>query len=203
VLSEKGIPFEVTEIDLKDKPDWFLEISPYGKVPVVKHGDQLIYESAIINEYLDEVFSDTPMLSGTPAERAGMRIWIDFCNSRIQPGFVQIARAEADQFAEKVAAVEASFDMLEEYLESAGRPDPYFAGDRLTLVDASYAPAFERFGVLKDLRGYEIPARFKRIHQWATALAKHPSVKAHAISQESLLANYSGWVPESARSQVA
>ena len=203
MLSEKGIPFEVTEIDLKDKPDWFLEISPYGKVPVVKHDDQLIYESTIINEYLDEVFSDTPMLGGTPYERAENRIWIDFCNSRIQPGFVQIARAEADQFAEKVTAVEASFDMLEEYLEGAGRPDPYFAGDRLTLVDASYAPAFERFGVLKDLRGYEIPARFKRIRQWASALAGHPSVKMHAISTESLLANYSGWVPESARSNVA
>jgi len=203
VLSEKGIEFEVTEIDLKDKPDWFLEISPYGKVPVVKHGDQLIYESAIINEYLDEVFPDTPMLGGTPAERAEMRIWIDFCNSRIQPGFVQIARAEADQFAEKVGAVEASFEMLEEYLEKNGRPDPYFAGDRLTLVDASYAPAFERFGVLRELRGYEIPARFQRIHQWASALAGHPAVKMHAIPQEGLLANYSGWVPESARSQVA
>ncbi len=202
-MSEKGIPFEVTEIDLKDKPDWFLEISPYGKVPVVKHDDQLIYESAIINEYLDEVFPDTPMLGGTPAERAEMRIWIDFCNNRIQPGFVQIARSEADQFAEKVAAVEASFDMLEEYLENTGRPNPYFTGDRLTLVDASYAPAFERFDVLKDLRGYEIPAKYKRIRQWASALAEHPSVKAHAISKESLLANYSGWVPESARSQVA
>ncbi|MEE8435726.1 MAG: glutathione S-transferase C-terminal domain-containing protein [bacterium] len=132
-----------------------------------------------------------------------MRIWIDFCNNRIQPGFVQIARSEADQFAEKVAAVEASFDMLEEYLENTGRPNPYFTGDRLTLVDASYAPAFERFDVLKDLRGYEIPAKYKRIRQWASALAEHPSVKAHAISKESLLANYSGWVPESARSQVA
>lgn len=203
MLSEKGIPFEVTEIDLKDKPDWFLKISPYGKVPVVKHDDYLIYESSIINEYLDEVFSDTPMLGGSPSERAEMRIWIDFCNNRIQPGFVQIARAEAEDYEEKVATVEASFGMLEEYMEKTGWSGPYFSGDRLDMVDATYAPAFERFGVLKDLRGYEIPAKYKRIHKWIAALAEHPSVKTHAIPKEGLLANYSGWVPESARSQVA
>lgn len=203
MLSEKGIPFEVTEIDLKNKPDWFLEISPYGKVPVVKHDDRLIYESAIINEYLDEVFPETPMLGGSPIDRAEERIWIDFCNQRIQPGFVQICRAEADAFGEKVAAVEASFDMLEDYLERSGRPNPYFSGGRFSLVDATFAPAFERFGVLRQLRGYEIPQRYARIHKWIEAVATHPAVKTHAIPEEGLLANYGGWVPEGVEAQAA
>lgn len=202
-MSEKGVPFEVTEVDLKNKPDWFLEISPYGKVPVVKHDDHLIYESAIINEYLDEVFPETPMLGGTPIERAEMRIWIDFCNTRIQPGFVQIAKSEPAKFEEQVAAVEAAFGMLEEYLERTGRPSPFFGGQAFSLVDAVYAPSFERFAILKELRGYEIPARFKRAHAWAAALAKHPAVRTHAIPREDLLANYGSWVPESVRSQVA
>ena len=69
MLSEKQIPFQVTEIDLKNKPDWFLKISPYGKVPVLQHDDAVVYESAVINEYLDEVFPDVPMLADAPAER--------------------------------------------------------------------------------------------------------------------------------------
>ena len=60
MLSEKNIPFQVTEIDLKNKPDWFLEVSPYGKVPVLDHDGELVYESAVINEYLDETFTDVP-----------------------------------------------------------------------------------------------------------------------------------------------
>ena len=53
-MIEKEIPFELTEVDLRNKPDWFLAVSPYGKVPVIVDDGQTIYESAIINEYLDE-----------------------------------------------------------------------------------------------------------------------------------------------------
>ena len=196
------MPFETTEVDLKNKPDWFLEISPYGKVPVMKHDGHLLYESSVINEYLDEMFPDTPMLGQTPAERAVMRIWIDFCNTKIQPGFVQIARATPEQFDEKVQVVEEALQMLEGHLEKTGNPGPYFSGERLTLVDATYAPAFERYGALEKLRGYKIPARFERIHRWIEALAAHPAVQTHAIPMEGLLENYSSWVPEDAQAAI-
>ena len=57
-LMEKGIDFIFTEVDLRNKPDWFLEISPYGKVPVLKHDDKIIYESAVINEYLEDCYEE-------------------------------------------------------------------------------------------------------------------------------------------------
>ena len=53
-LIEKGLDFELIEIDVYNKPEWFHEISPYGKVPVIVHEGKTIFESAIINEYLDE-----------------------------------------------------------------------------------------------------------------------------------------------------
>ncbi|HEY9905093.1 MAG TPA: glutathione S-transferase family protein, partial [Candidatus Sericytochromatia bacterium] len=62
VLLEKEIDFELIEIDLQNKPEGFTEISPYGKVPVIKHGDERVWESAIINEYLDEVFPEPPLM---------------------------------------------------------------------------------------------------------------------------------------------
>ena len=82
VLLEKGIDFTPIEIDLQNKPEEFLKISRYGKVPAIKHGDAQIYESAIINEYLDEVFPEPPLLPSDPAAKAIARIWIDYANTR-------------------------------------------------------------------------------------------------------------------------
>src|SRR6516225_3257669 len=54
-LTEKGVPFDRIYIDLADKPDWFLAISPLGKVPLLKVGDDgVIFESAVILEYLED-----------------------------------------------------------------------------------------------------------------------------------------------------
>lgn len=203
MLSEKKIPFEVTEIDLKNKPDWFLKISPYGKVPVVQHGGETLYESAVINEYLDEAFPAVPMLDGTPAQRAHLRIWIDFCNTRVQPGLVGVLRAEPEELDAKVQALEDALAMLEAHLEARDGPAPFFAGARFTLVDATYAPAFERFAVLPRLRGYEIPGRFARVKRWMATLAAHPSVQATATPLEALHRNYLGFLPERVRAQVA
>ncbi len=70
VLLEKGIDFTPIEIDLQNKPEEFLKISRYGKVPAIEHGDAQIYESAIINGYLNEVFSEPPPLPSVPAAKA-------------------------------------------------------------------------------------------------------------------------------------
>ena len=62
VLVEKGVDFTLREVDLVNKPDWFLEVLPYSKVPVIRHQGRVVYESAIINEYLDEVYPEPPMM---------------------------------------------------------------------------------------------------------------------------------------------
>src|SRR5918992_3647184 len=60
-LNEKGVPFERIDIDLANKPDWFLKLSPLGKVPVLvveQDGrEQVLFESAVIAEYLDETLA--------------------------------------------------------------------------------------------------------------------------------------------------
>lgn len=203
MLSEKNVPFEVTEIDLKNKPDWFLQLSPYGKVPVLQHDDEIIYESAVINEYVDEVFPDVPMLAAAPAARAHQRLWIDFCNTRLQPALAGVLRAEPEDFDARVQALEESLERLEAYLEAQGQPQPFFAGAQFTLVDATYAPTFERFAVLPRLRGYEVPGRFARIRRWAATLAEHPSVAGESVPLDDLVRNYLGFLPERVRAQVA
>ena len=72
------------ECDLINKPKELLDLNPYGKVPVLVDGDAVIYESAIINEYLDEKYPDIPLMPADPCQRARIRIWIDYCNTRLQ-----------------------------------------------------------------------------------------------------------------------
>ena len=70
MLYEKGVDFELIEIDLSNKPDWFASVSLYTKVPALEQGDVKIYESAIVNEYIDEVYPTPAMVPADPGRRA-------------------------------------------------------------------------------------------------------------------------------------
>jgi glutathione S-transferase len=76
-LSEKGVAFERIDIDLSNKPDWFLKISPLGKTPVLLVGDHAIFESAVILEYLEDTQAK-PLHPADPLARAEHRAWIEF-----------------------------------------------------------------------------------------------------------------------------
>ncbi len=90
MLLEKGLNFQLIEIDLRNMPDWFREISPYGKVPVLRHGEDLVWESAIINEYLEETYPEPSLFPNTPGLRAYARFWIDFANTKFTPWFYKL-----------------------------------------------------------------------------------------------------------------
>ena len=76
-LAEKGVAFERINVDLANKPDWFLAISPLGKVPLLKVGERVIFESAVILEYLEETEAN-PLHPADPLKRAEHRAWIEF-----------------------------------------------------------------------------------------------------------------------------
>src|SRR5215475_6014625 len=76
-LTEKGVPFERIDIDLGNKPDWFLKISPLGKTPVLLVGDHAIFESAVILEYLEETQPNS-LHPANALRRADHRAWIEF-----------------------------------------------------------------------------------------------------------------------------
>src|SRR4029077_6657632 len=114
-LSEKGVPFERIDIDLANKPDWFLKISPLGKTPVLVVGDKAIFESAVILEYLEETQART-LHPVDPLDRAEHRAWIEFGSAVLNDiaGFYA-ARDEAT-FRAKITQLEQRFARLEERL---------------------------------------------------------------------------------------
>ena len=155
-LLEKGIAFRLTEISLDAKPDWFLKISPYGKVPVLRHGNVTLFESSVINEYLEDVFTDRPLLPRDPAERARARIWIDFANVRFIPHVYKfmLAQDRTGQELHKRRLLEAFQFMEREGL--AKSEGPYWLGHELSLVDLSIFPHLDRFSAIEHFRDFGI-----------------------------------------------
>lgn len=151
-LHEKGLAFEHVEIDLKNKTPAFRAVSRYGKVPALIDGEAEIYESAIINEYLDERYPEPPLMPANPGERAYARIWIDFANTRMMPASAKMAfgKDDADKQAGRVEFARHCARLNDEL----GGRAPWFLGEQYTLVDVTYASFFAR---LERYAGLALP----------------------------------------------
>ena len=77
LLKEKGVDYDIEFIDVYDPPAWFVELSPTGKVPVLQVGDKVLFESAVISEYLDEVYPPS-LHPADSLEKAQNRVWIEY-----------------------------------------------------------------------------------------------------------------------------
>lgn len=185
-LAEKGVPFERSSIDLANKPDWFLAISPLGKTPVLLADDVPIFESAVILEYLEDT-QPNPLHPSDPLERARHRAWMEFGSSILNDiaGFYS-ASDEAD-FIGRTAALRGKFRRLEGELMMG----PYFAGDKFTLVDAVFGPVFRYFDTFDQIRDFGVLGGLSKVGCWRQALAKRKSVaEAVAIEYPDLLQSF-------------
>lgn len=169
-LRAKGVAFETTYIDLRDKPDWFLRISPHGKVPVLSVDDVPLFESNAIAEYLDETVS--PRLHPEdPVRRARNRAWTDFVPdfSRAMSG-IYYATSQA-AMEEGLENAPRPLGRVEKALaEERGDVGPYFNGPRLSLVDAAYAPFLQRFGIVERRLRSGLLDSFPKVRAWSEAL---------------------------------
>ena len=179
ILREKQIEFEYTEVDLQNKPARFLANSPYGKVPALVHDGATIYESAIINEYLDEVFDEPRLMPGAPAARAKVRIWIDYCDDYFIADFYALLRnQEPDRHEALLNKVEGNFRFVErEGLEKLGSTGPYWLGPGPSLIDFAWYPFFERLPAWTHYRGLKIPEDCRRLINWLEAMSRRDSVR--------------------------
>lgn len=187
---EKGITFSLAEIDLDDKPDWFLAISPYSKVPLLRDGDAVIYESAVIGEYLEEVCPEPPLIPVDPVTRAKMRLWVDFANVRFIPHVYKLLMAqEADAQDRQATLLRTALRQMEAHL-AGGDAGEFWIGDRLTLADLSFYPHLERFCAVEHYRGVAVPEECPRLKDWLTMMGERPSARAVARTPEVLIRNW-------------
>ena len=183
VLRAKNVQFKVTYIDLRDKPDWFLEISPHGKVPVLVVDEQPLFESSAIAEYLDETV--IPQLHPTdPMKRARNRAWTDVVPdfSRALGGVSYARDQEAMQAGFKLAR--QRLDRLEEAIKlERGNDGPYFNGDQLCLVDAAYAPFLQRFTIVERVIQSGLLNDYPLIQAWTNALLANAHVIGSVVAE--------------------
>lgn len=203
-LLEKGIPFDLTEIDLQNKPDWFLEVSPYGKVPVIKHGENRVWESAVVNEYLDEVFPEPPLLPREPGKRAIARIWIDFANTKFTTAFYKLLLSqEADKQQEWAAELRKHLLFIETEGLQKLSDGPFWFGETLSLVDLTYYPWFERWPALEHYRGVTLPEECDRLRQWLAAMQARPSIQQTASPADYHIEQYAKYASNTASGTTA
>ena len=180
VLAEKKLPFEAIPIDLRKgdqkKPD-FLKLNPHGKVPVIIDGETVLFESCIINEYLEEKYPEPPLMPKDHAKRAKVRILIDYglnhFDSPYQKLRQELMKEEKERNSQTIESAKKDLKNLLQRFEREIGDQPYLAGD-FSLVDAALVPRFlrmEGFGILPD-------PSLPRLGQWLKRMKDRPSVRA-------------------------
>lgn len=178
-LEEKNIPYTRTDIELADKPLWFNQKSPMGKVPVLlvdeKHA---LFESAIICEYLDEITPNS-LHPTDKLEKAYHRAWIEFGSSILSKIASLYNAKEADQFKNLHTEIQTKFVFLERELNAG----PYFSGEEFHLIDAVYGPIFRYFEVFDRFSNLETFKTLPKCFLWRNALKERNSIK-NAVSKD-------------------
>ena len=177
-LTEKGVPFERVDVDLANKPDWFLGISPLGRTPVLQVGDTAIFESAVILEYLEET-EPKPLHPADPLRRAEHRSWIEFGSAVLNDIGGLYSAPDEVAFKTKAAQLEARFARCEARLVAS----PWFDGEDFSLVDAVFGPVFRYFDVFDDIGDFGILSNKPKLARWRKSLAARPSVRT-AVSSD-------------------
>lgn len=183
MLREKGVDFEIDYVDLQNKPDWFLQLSPTAKVPTLEvttdDGRRVVlFESLVINEYLEEAGGGRRMLPAEPLDKARARAWVEFSTALLQDCFALTAARDEDTLAPVLDRVRSKLDRLEAELGDG----PYFLGETMSLVDAAFVPALQRLKFADDL--YPAMALFgdhrPRLTRWWRSIEARPSLPASA-----------------------
>jgi glutathione S-transferase len=172
-LCEKQIAFERVYIDLAAKPDWFTAVSPLGKVPLLQIGEDVLFESAALCDYLEEAYPEHPLHPAAPLQRAKHRGWIEFASAILAELWGFETAKDASTARLKAANLHAKFQQVEKAL-SAG---PYFSGAYFSLVDAAFAPVFRYFDVFDAIADFGIFDGLDRLRAWRATLAQRPSVQ--------------------------
>ncbi|MFO7958068.1 MAG: glutathione S-transferase family protein [Candidatus Brocadiia bacterium] len=148
LLKHKNVPFELTLLNPQELPDWFLERSPTGKVPLLLvDQDTAVFESAVISEYVDEI-TPPPMLPTAPLERALERAWIAFVSDLVMAMHRWMTAPTEEAF--RTAGDEAAKGL--QRLEAQCKAAPCFSGPDLSLLDAALAPVLMRLDAGKENR---------------------------------------------------
>lgn len=175
-LLEKGHDFQISYINLDAPPQWFKDISPLCKVPVLKVEGNVLFESAVINEYIDEI--TPPSLHPVdPLIKAKNRAWIEFGSELLMTQFRFITAQDKNSHQTNLKELQEKLQRLETVLSGGS----FFNGEQFSLVDTAYAPLFMRLALLKQWTKIDFYDNLPKIQRWSDALLAKESVKNSVV----------------------
>ncbi|HVN84619.1 MAG TPA: glutathione S-transferase family protein [Candidatus Binatia bacterium] len=178
VLAEKELEYERIFVDLRageQRTPEFLRLNPYGKVPVLVDEDLVVYDSTIINEYLEDEYPHPHLLPEDSAGRARVRMLEDYCDNSFLPVadrvLADLARPEAERDGERLKKYQAELLRGLARLEAALENKDFLSGE-FSLADVAFAP---RVLILPQL-GVEVDPRLRQVAAWIERVRQRPSV---------------------------
>ncbi|XP_062832352.1 glutathione S-transferase omega-1 isoform X2 [Anolis carolinensis] len=175
VLKAKGIKHEIVNINLKNKPDWFFEKNPGGLVPVLETSKgQLIYESSITCEYLDEAYPENKLYPTDPYEKAFQKMTLELFSTLLSLAYKHLFGVKN---GEDMSAVKKEYSekllKFEEIL--VNRNTTFFGGNSVSMIDYLIWPWFERLELfqLQDCLDH-----LPKLKEWVEVMMLDPAVQA-------------------------
>jgi glutathione S-transferase len=180
VLAEKDLEYDKVLVDLRkqeQKAPEFLRLNPYGKVPVLVDEDEVVYDSTIINEYLEEEYPLPRLMPEDSQGRARVRLLEDYCdNSFIPPTTMllsQLRKPEGERDAQRVEQAREELRRCLYFLRDHLDGNEYLVGAEFTLADAAFAPRMMVIGRL----GFEFEPALAPVQGWLDRIRSRPSVR--------------------------
>jgi glutathione S-transferase len=180
VLAEKDLEYEKIFVDLRKQeqklPD-FLRLNPYGKVPVLLDEDEVVYDSTIINEYLEDEYPLPSLMPDDSSGRARVRMLEDYCdNSFIPPTtmlLAQLRKTDAERDAQRVEQAREELRRALYYVRDKLGGQEFLIGKEFTIADAAFAPRIMVLGRL----GVELEPALAPVQAWIDRIRARPSVR--------------------------
>ena len=170
VLFEKGMDFEIRDIDLYNKPEDIAVMNPYGQVPILVERDLVLYESNIINEYIDERFPHPQLMPADPIMRARTRLFLYNFEKEL---FVHVSTLENRGVTDEKVLDAARANIRDRLAQLAPLlvKNKYMLGEEFSMLDVAVAPLLWRLGHY----GIELPKSAAPIQKYAERLFSRPA----------------------------
>ena len=177
-LIEKKVAFRtVMSCDAGGRPTAdFRAVSPYGKTPALRFGADSVWESSIINDYLDDLFPDPPLRPSSAGRRAEARLWIYHCDTLLIPALSALARSGASDDASDI--VIRNQTIVAEWWTARREPGALWWSGGLSTVDIAFHTLFQTWDIVETMVGKSVPALNSVFADWKAATADHPSIRA-------------------------
>jgi glutathione S-transferase len=174
VMREKGVDIEIEYIDPEDRPGWFWEKSPRGKVPLLLVDEVALFESQAICEYLEEAHPEPALMPGDLIQRARDRAWFGFAGEVLfVPLYKMVTSSSPTRFERAKEELEAGLAKLQQELGERA----WLSGDgrKFGMADVAVAPIFSRLAVLEKLGAYRLPDSLRPIRAWGERILARPA----------------------------